>query len=85
MCSAGSSCSHMQSVQIQKYGEGRNAQCANTEIQGGYLAQIQRRGVAQVRQLPVVLQQYNTAVFLALVMRMMMIGEMSGALQRLAR
>ena len=71
----------MHCVQIEKYMEGRNAQSANTEIRGGYLAQIQRRGVAQVRQLPVVLQQYNTAVFLALMMRMMMIGDMSGALQ----
>ena len=43
---------------------------ANT--QGGYLLQIQRRGVAQVRQLPVVLQQYNTAFLEAMWMMMMM-------------
>ena len=48
---------------------------------GANPVQIQRLGGAQVRQLPVVLQQYNTAVFLALVMIMMMIGEMTGALQ----
>ena len=57
------------STEIQ---EGLVAERANTEIQeGGYLAQIHSGlGVAQVRQLPVVLQQYNT-VFLAVVMRMM--------------
>ena len=43
---------------------------ANT--QGGYLLQTQRRGVAQVRQLPVVLQQYNTAFLEAIWMMMMM-------------
>ena len=43
---------------------------ANT--QGGYLLQIQRRGVAQVRQLPVVLQQYNAAFLEAMWMMMMM-------------
>ena len=62
----------MHCVQIEKYMEGRNAQSANTEIRGGYLAQIQRRGVAQVRQLPVVLQQYNTAFLEAMWMMMMM-------------
>ena len=36
------------------------------------MLQIQRRGVAQVRQLPVVLQQYNTA-FLEAMWIMMMI------------
>ena len=43
---------------------------ANT--QGGYLLQTQRRGVAQVRQLPVVLQQYNAAFLEAMWMMMMM-------------
>ena len=62
----------MLKVQIQKYSRETIAERANTEIQeGGYLAQIHSGlGVAQVRQLPVVLQQYNT-VFLAVVMRMM--------------
>ena len=62
----------MLKVQIQKYRRETIAERANTEIQeGGYLAQIHSGlGVAQVRQLPVVLQQYNT-VFLAVVMRMM--------------
>ena len=36
------------------------------------MLQIQRRGVAQVRQLPVVLQQYNTAFLEAMWMMMMM-------------
>ena len=36
------------------------------------MLQIQRRGVAQVRQLPVVLQQYKTAFLEAMWMMMMM-------------
>ena len=40
------------------------------------MLQIQRRGVAQVRQLPVVLQQYNTAFLEAMWMMMMMMKEL---------
>ena len=52
----------------------REGSIANT--QGGYLLQIQRRGVAQVRQLPVVLQQYNTAFLEAMWMMLMMMKKL---------
>ena len=40
------------------------------------MLQIQRRGVAQVRQLPVVLQQYNTAFLEAMWMMLMMMRKL---------